>query len=36
MTAVFTISFVQLYSLGQQDLRDFSFVLDRHDIFLKK
>ena len=33
---VFTISFVQFYRLGQQDLRHFSFVLDRQgDIFEK-
>ena len=33
---VFTISFVQFYSLGQQDLRHFSFVLDRQDHIFEK
>ena len=32
----FTISFVQFYSLGQQDLRHFSFVLDRQDHIFEK
>ena len=27
----FTVSFVQFYSLSQQDLRHFNFVFDRQD-----
>ena len=33
---VFTISFVKFYSLGQQDLRHFSFVSDRQDHIFEK
>ena len=33
---VFTISFVQFYRLGQQDLLHFSFVLDRQDHTFEK
>ena len=33
---VFTVSFVQFYRLGQQDLRHFSIVLDRQDHIFEK
>ena len=36
MLMFFTISFVQFYSLGQQDLQHFSFVLDRQDHIFEK
>ena len=36
MTDGFTITFVQFYSLGQQDLLHFSFVLDRQEHIFEK
>ena len=33
---IFTISFVEFYSLGQQDLRHISFVLDSQDHIFEK
>ena len=33
---VFTISFVQFYSLDQQDSRHFSFVFDHQDHIFEK
>ena len=36
MTDGFTIIFVQFYSLGLQDLRHFSFVLDRQEHIFEK